>query len=53
VLDEIDSIILVIELPASVVNVILSPILNSVLNSVPNPVTVVSLFATDNEPNNV
>ena len=51
VLDEIDSIILVIEFPASVVNVIESPIRNSVLNKVPNPVTVVSLFAIDIEPN--
>ena len=51
VFDEIDSIILVIELPASVVNVIESPIFNSVLNKVPNPVTVVSLFATEIEPN--
>ena len=51
VFDEIDSTILVTELPASVVNVIESPIFNSVLNNVPNPVTVVPLFATEIEPN--
>ena len=38
---------LVIELPASVVNVIESPIFNSVLNLVPKPVTVVPLFAIE------
>ena len=46
-----DSIVLSTMLPASVVNVILSPILNSVLNNVPNPVTVEPLFATDKFPN--
>ena len=46
----IASTILVIEEPASVVNVIESPNLNSVLNLVPKPVTVVPLFAIDNVP---
>ena len=46
----IASTILVIEEPASVVNVIESPNLNSVLNFVPKPVTTEPLFATDNVP---
>ena len=47
----IDSIILVRESPAFVVNVIVSPIFNSVVNRVPNPVTVVLELSTEIEPN--